>query len=52
MPYFRTRQALRYQQDTVQSVVVSRFARTLDLLLQSDHDRSRIGYSQRFHNPS
>jgi hypothetical protein len=35
---------LRHQEHTMQPVVISRFFRTLNLLLQSNHHRRSIGY--------
>lgn len=42
--YFGTCNPLRHQEHTMQPVVISRFFRTLNLLLQSNHHRRSIGY--------
>ena len=42
--YFGTRHPLRHQEHTMQPMVISRFFRTLNFLLQSDHRRRSIGY--------
>ena len=47
--HLRTRHALRYQQDTMQPVVVPRLLRPLNFLLQTQH-RSGIGYHEGSHD--
>lgn len=47
--HLRARQALRYQEDTVQPVVVPRLLRPLNFLLQTQH-RSGIGYHEWSHD--
>ena len=48
----RTRVALAYQQHPVQPMIIPRFHRAADLLLQGDPRRLRIGDSQCFHAPT
>src|SRR5574337_1193026 len=48
---FRTCHALCHQQDPMQAVVVARFLRSSNFILQSQNDVRRIGNGQWFHAP-
>ena len=47
---FRARQTLRHEQHTVQSMIVARFFRSSDLVLQSENDRGRVRNAEWSHS--